>query len=220
MVVTLNIKSIYNYLFKRWKILDYMRKIVIIIDIRLSLNEVICVVKKIIFIAGSYGVGKTTICNQLSKSLKIAAYSASDLISKQNNEQYGKNKYVKDSDDNQRILVNEVSKIKDSTFILNGHFCLKSPDDNIIILDSEIFNQMNLSCILLVSANPDMIKFNLYNRDCKEYDINFLSRLLASEKQQANEISKLFNIPLYEYEMQYDGKDVERILYIFQNKEK
>lgn len=43
--------------------------------------------KKIIFIAGSYGVGKTTICNQLSKSLKIKAYSASDLISKQNNEQ-------------------------------------------------------------------------------------------------------------------------------------
>lgn len=51
---------------------------------------VICVSKKIIFIAGSYGVGKTTICNQLSKSLKIKAYSASDLISKQNNEQYGK----------------------------------------------------------------------------------------------------------------------------------
>ena len=180
---------------------------------------VICVSKKIIFIAGSYGVGKTTICNQLSKSLTIKAYSASDLISKQNNEQYGKNKYVKDSDDNQRILVNEVSKIKDSTFILNGHFCLKSLDNNIIVLNQEIFNQMNLSCILLISANPDTIKLNLYNRDCIEYDINFLRRIIASEKKQANEISIKFDIPLYEYEMQYDGKDVKRILNIFQSSE-
>ena len=45
--------------------------------------------KKIIFIAGSYGVGKTTLCNQISKVMKIPSYSASDLISKQNNEQYG-----------------------------------------------------------------------------------------------------------------------------------
>ena len=66
--------------------------------------------KKIIFIAGSYGVGKTTICNQLANILKIPSYSASDLISKQNKESYGKNKYVKDSNLNQNILVEQVSQ--------------------------------------------------------------------------------------------------------------
>ena len=81
--------------------------------------------KKIIFIAGSYGVGKTTLCNQISKVMKIPSYSASDLISKQNNEQYGENKYVMDSKANQDILVNQVSKIQDNVFIVNGHFCLK-----------------------------------------------------------------------------------------------
>ena len=78
--------------------------------------------KKIIFIAGSYGVGKTTICNQLANILKIPSYSASDLISKQNKESYGKNKYVKDSNLNQNILVEQVSQIKDEIFIVNGHF--------------------------------------------------------------------------------------------------
>lgn len=40
----------------------------------------------VIFIAGVYGVGKSTICNNLNKSLGIPAYSSSKLISEINGE--------------------------------------------------------------------------------------------------------------------------------------
>lgn len=61
--------------------------------------------RKIIFVAGVYGVGKTTLCEALSKKDEIHTYSSSDLISKNNNEKYGDNKYVKDSNKNQEILI-------------------------------------------------------------------------------------------------------------------
>ena len=37
-----------------------------------------------IFIAGSYGVGKSTLCKALSNVLDVPAYSAGDLISNVN----------------------------------------------------------------------------------------------------------------------------------------
>lgn len=62
-----------------------------------------------IFVAGSYGVGKSTLCNALSNTLTIPAYSASDLISNVNGEQYGANKAVKNKDANQDIRNTKVS---------------------------------------------------------------------------------------------------------------
>ena len=63
-----------------------------------------------IFIAGSYGVGKSTLCEMLSSILRIPAYSAGDLISNVNGEIYGANKAVKNKDKNQDILAIEVKK--------------------------------------------------------------------------------------------------------------
>ena len=40
-----------------------------------------------IFIAGSYGVGKSTLCDNLSRVSGVPAYSAGDLISCINGEQ-------------------------------------------------------------------------------------------------------------------------------------
>ena len=173
--------------------------------------------KKIIFIAGSYGVGKTTICNQLANILKIPSYSASDLISKQNKELYGKNKYVKDSNLNQNILVEQVSQINDGIFIINGHFCLKAPNNNIILLEKDIFKQLSLNAIILIESSSELILENLYNRDKKTYNIEFINKLLLSEKKQAIYVSKTYNIPLYFYEMKYDGEDLKKILLIFDN---
>lgn len=48
----------------------------------------------IIFVAGIYGVGKSTLCERLSISIGIPCYSAGDLISAINGEIYGRNKTV------------------------------------------------------------------------------------------------------------------------------
>lgn len=44
----------------------------------------------IIFVAGIYGVGKSTLCERLSISIGIPCYSAGDLISAINGEIYGR----------------------------------------------------------------------------------------------------------------------------------
>ena len=54
----------------------------------------------VIFVAGVYGVGKSTMCSSLSERLNIDFCSAGDLISECNKETYGSNKKVKDKDNN------------------------------------------------------------------------------------------------------------------------
>ena len=80
----------------------------------------------IIFVAGIYGVGKSTLCERLGLSIGIPCYSAGDLISALNGETYGRNKTVVNKEKNQDILVAAVNDRlqKDTAFILSGHFCI------------------------------------------------------------------------------------------------
>lgn len=64
----------------------------------------------IIFVAGIYGVGKSTLCERLSISIGIPCYSAGDLISAINGEIYGRNKTVVNKEKNQDILVTAVNE--------------------------------------------------------------------------------------------------------------
>lgn len=79
-----------------------------------------------IFLAGVYGVGKSTLAEKLSSSSGIPCFSAGDLISKVNGEKYGSNKVVVDKNKNQDILAACVSEIlqKSEAIILAGHFCI------------------------------------------------------------------------------------------------
>ena len=51
--------------------------------------------KGVVFIAGTYGVGKSTLCDKLCRKLNIPAFSAGDLISEINGETYGKIKLLR-----------------------------------------------------------------------------------------------------------------------------
>lgn len=72
-----------------------------------------------IFVAGTYGVGKSTLYQRLSDQLKIPAFPAGDLISAVNNKQYGANKVVTNKTNNQIILALQVKRLlKDNPRIL------------------------------------------------------------------------------------------------------
>lgn len=64
-----------------------------------------------IFIAGVYGVGKSTLVQKIASRINIPCFSSSAMISAVNGEQYGKNKAVKDKYKNQEILVACVSEL-------------------------------------------------------------------------------------------------------------
>jgi len=122
-------------------------------------------------------------------------------------------KEASNSNSNQEILIGQVNSIIDDTFIINGHFCLKSGDNNIITISEDVFEQMKISGILLLEADINTIEKNLFQRDNKVYDKKFLQKLLVRERTQAKLVEKLY-IPLKMYQMNFDGNDNNNIYQI------
>lgn len=165
-----------------------------------------------IFVAGSYGVGKSTLCNALSNALSIPTFSAGDLISEVNGELYGVNKAVKNKEKNQDILAVEVKKIlkQYSTILLAGHFCIFDKSNCVEKLPYSVFEELDLEQILLLEAMPSKILMNLISRDKKEYELNQIERLLFEERQAAEDVSKLCGCKLYIHQMVFDDVDLQK----------
>lgn len=81
----------------------------------------------IVFVAGIYGVGKSTLCEKLGHSIGIPCFSAGDLISALNGETYGRNKAVVNKERNLpfKSLLDSVSVGKKqgsyTTYSFMGH---------------------------------------------------------------------------------------------------
>lgn len=163
-----------------------------------------------IFVAGVYGVGKSTICADLAKMSGIPSYSAGDLISQVNGEIYGANKAVKNKGRNQELLALAVDeKLKCSpTILLAGHFCIFNKYNRVDKLPSNVFKRLHIEQILLLEANKDRIIMNLNRRDGKQYTVQQISELIAAERERAEEIAKDNGYPLHVYNMRFDKNDV------------
>ena len=57
--------------------------------------------RRIVFIAGVHGVGKTTLCNELAARFNIEHFSASNLIAREKEEEHLRNKRVENIAGNQ-----------------------------------------------------------------------------------------------------------------------
>ncbi len=167
-----------------------------------------------IFVAGIYGVGKSTLCNNLSKELGIPAYSAGDLISSVNGEHYGANKAVTDKMSNQAILTSQVQKLLENTsqILLAGHFCIFDRDNNIDYLSESVFSNLEIERILLLKAPISTILKNLSLRDNKEYTQEQILSLYNAEDERAKEIFHKLGCKLYLHNMVFDSTDIPKCL--------
>lgn len=165
-----------------------------------------------IFIAGSYGVGKSTLCRVLSKVLTIPAYSAGDLISDVNGEQYGATKAVKDKKANQDILAMEIKKKLQQypTILLAGHFCIFNKLNCVEELPHSVFEKISIDRILLLEADPEQIIANLSVRDKKKYEYRQIERLICEERRVAEEISQKCACALHIHQMAFDDSDLKK----------
>lgn len=166
-----------------------------------------------IFIAGVYGVGKSTICDLLSKELKIPHYSASDLITNKNGEKYGVNKYVSDVIKNQESLLDAISEVLciHRTIILSGHFCIINKKDEAEPLPLFVFEKMDIDKIILLEADITMILKNLQIRDNKKYDEDTIDKLIDEERNIAVKVCEKFQKKLYKHTMTFNN-DISIIL--------
>jgi adenylate kinase len=64
--------------------------------------------RRIIFIGGVHGVGKTTLCKKIESRFNIEHFSASNLIAKEKAEEHLRNKQVENITENQDFLVTAI----------------------------------------------------------------------------------------------------------------
>ena len=168
----------------------------------------------VIFVTGIYGVGKSTLCEKLSRELSIPFYSSGDLISKVNGELYGANKVVKDKSKNQNILAEAVHQIslKHPSVLLAGHFCIFNKNTEVDVLPEDVFSQLNIQKIILLEASEEVIINHLSKRDDKTYSVMQIVALKEAERSQAVKIASELKKSLIIHQMRFNDSDVDEII--------
>lgn len=153
--------------------------------------------KQIIFVAGIHGVGKTTYCEDLSKKLNLPYYSCSQLISTFKKLD-SSNKLTSKINENQNLLKLAIEKYipYNSSYILDGHFCLINDKFEITKISQTTFKDLEISRIILLTNNPSTIVQNLKNRDGKDYPEKLIKNFQDDEISYSKLIAKELNIDI------------------------
>lgn len=155
--------------------------------------------KEIYFVSGIHGVGKGTLCNRLNSELGIPTYSCSDLI-KKNSEYVEASKLVTSAERNQEALIRGLRKIEEDKILLDGHFCLMGKEDNIIVLDYEVFDTIAPVAIINITCEPAVVYERLLKRDGEAINVSMLDLLQSKETTRAKEYCKANSIGLFNYQ--------------------
>ncbi|MFA6892470.1 MAG: ATP-binding protein [Sphaerochaetaceae bacterium] len=169
--------------------------------------------KGVCFVAGVYGVGKSTLCNRVSSVTHIPYYSAGDLISQKNGEQYGKNKKVKDAVNNQQLLAEAVAFLleKNDRLLLAGHFCILSQENTVERLPVFVYRELSIKQIVLLELDAGMIVMNLRKRDGKDYPESLMKTFLGEERGIAKSVASDLSVPLDIIKLNYSD-DLQRMI--------
>ncbi|WP_099545580.1 ATP-binding protein [Maribacter sp. 4G9] len=155
--------------------------------------------RRIAFIGGIHGVGKSTICQHICRVLNMKYLSASELLKWEDISDDAKNKKVKDIHFTQNRLIAGLTNAiqKEQYYLLDGHFCLLNEKAEVEKISMDVFKQINPKALGLILGDITEIKTRLALRDNKNYDFELLEQLQNSELDYAKEISVALKIPLY-----------------------
>ncbi|WP_339273424.1 ATP-binding protein [Paenibacillus sp. FSL W8-0426] len=172
--------------------------------------------KKIVFVGGIHGVGKTCLCKEISKEFDTPHFSASDLIRKQKEEEARSVKNVTDVKGNQDALIMAINKFVTDilVFLLDGHFCIINKEGKVERIPQDTFERMEISCLLVLIDDPEEIQKRLKKRDSRDYSIDLLDKFQTEELEYARQLSETLMLPLLIHKNRED-KDK---LYDFLNK--
>lgn len=168
--------------------------------------------EKTIFVAGVYGVGKDYLCDKVSGIIGIKKFSASQLISNINKEDYVEHKEVKDKNKNQTILMKEVLDLLQeyNTIILTGHMCILNKNMSIEELPQEVYDNLEITSMILLKNKTDVIIQNLMRRDKKVYNEILIDEFQRKEEELFVETAKTIKAKSLIIDLLYDNSDLER----------
>lgn len=153
--------------------------------------------RKIIFVAGIHGSGKSTFCNKLSSSMGFSTFSCSDLIRKYKKIELS-NKLTNNISTNQDLLKLAIESYLDpnKSYILDGHFSLLDSNYNITEIPIETFINLGITEVILLNTSVDIVYNNLKNRDGNIYSKELLTKFSNAELSYCKYVTTALNLPL------------------------
>ena len=152
--------------------------------------------RKTIMLLGVHGVGKTYL---LSK-LKYDSYSASGLIRAYQEEATDLQKRVANIEGNQGTLLNAIRQrsLLGKRYILDGHGCLLDENESIVPIEREVFKELQLGGVIVLTERPETICDRLQQRDGQEWSVDLITRFQYEEVLYTKNIAEWLNIPFTE----------------------
>lgn len=154
---------------------------------------------QVIFIAGVHGAGKSTLCGALARKGGVLHRSAGQIIREADEKALSEDtKAVRDIDQNQKLLVAGVNRIRKGSrnLLLDGHFALINGSGDVEPIALEVFEALALDRIVLVHDSPEEIRKRLISRDKAALTVSTIVELQSVEVKTAQAIAKTLAIPL------------------------
>ena len=167
-----------------------------------------------IFVAGIHGSGKSTLCQELGPHLKTRYVTASSLIRRAKS--LGSGKAVSDVADNQSILVSEFQELSKvhARIILDGHFCLLNKAGEIEALPVDIFRQLFITRVVVVTARGPVIHERLLGRDGSTHGLGVsdIEAFQLAEVEHARTVSNELRLPIIEVDTSEEHVAIETVV--------
>jgi len=153
----------------------------------------------VIFLTGVHGVGKGYLGAPVAKSLGMDHFTASQLIREEKGRAtWGADKRVAEVDDNQAALIRAVHHHRElgHDILLDGHFVLRGMSGELVRLERDVFANLQLSGVILLTEDAQIIAGRLVDRDGIAITPESISDHAAEVYAHVNDVCSKLNVPL------------------------
>jgi len=152
---------------------------------------------KIIFIGGVHGSGKGKVCETIKGETNLIHLTASEVL-KWHELSTQEEKQVKNISETQNRLIINLNEIvqENKSYLLDGHYCLLNKYGSPEKVPIQTFIDINPIKLVLVIADPEIIKERLETRDSKKYKIKDIKDFQELEINFAEEVKQKLDVPL------------------------
>lgn len=152
------------------------------------------------FLGGVHGVGKTSMCADISEKYDLKVISASAVIRAEREHPASDSRTaVLNVGGNQELLIRGVQRLAADTparYLLDGHFALRTLAGNIEEIDVAVFQAIDVSGLICLIDDPAAIAQRLAARDGEVHDVIAISQLQAAELRSAESASRTLRLGL------------------------
>lgn len=150
------------------------------------------------FVGGVHGVGKSTFVKGIASEMGLHAYSASQIILGETGPDILKRVPVEAAISNQRSLLFGLRETDwfNTGGLLDGHFVLRTGNEHVSPVPVEVFSQLDLDAMFVLTDTPSNIAERIKERDGIVWSHSLVEKMQENEVAHARVVSDRLNIPL------------------------